>query len=128
MLDLKKSLDKIFQNMGTRIVKIYNVSSLPAGIADSTINSKYVLTNIGLSNPAAQTSDWTIETEDYVDANTNNITVSGSISGTTDITLYLCPGKNEINTSSGTVNLDLATIDPSVITLYESLGWTQPTT
>ena len=46
-----------------------------------------------------------------------------SIDGSTDITLYLVPGRDEINTSSGNVNLDQGTIDPSVITLYESLGF-----
>lgn len=128
MLDIKKSLDKIFQNMGTRIIKLYNVSELPIGIADASINSKFVLVNIGLSNPSAQRGEWNITTADYVDENTNNVVVGGNIDGSTDITLYLVPGRDEINTSSGNVNLDQGTIDPSVITLYKSLGWVSPTT
>jgi len=58
-------------------------SSLPQTFTVTGVDSQYVVVNSVLSNPAAQTGDWTITTS------SNSVTVSGSISGTTTLTLYL---------------------------------------
>lgn len=58
-------------------------SSLPLTINNSSITSNYMVVNSVLSNPSAQTSDWTVATKN------GSLTISGSISGSTTITLYL---------------------------------------
>lgn len=60
-----------------------SVSSLSTTISNSAITSDMEVINCVLSNPSAQTGDWTVTTSD------GSLTVSGSISGTTNITLYL---------------------------------------
>jgi hypothetical protein len=60
------------------------VSSLPITINNDAVETDMVCINATLSNPGAQISDWTVNT------NTAGVcTISGSINGTTDITLYL---------------------------------------
>lgn len=63
-----------------------SVSSLPATITDSAITADHYVINSTLSNPSAQTGDWTVTTS------AESLTISGNISGTTDITLYLMKG------------------------------------
>lgn len=58
-------------------------SSLPVTISDSNITADHVVVNSVLSNPSAQTGDWTVTTS------TGSLTISGSISGSTTVTLYL---------------------------------------
>lgn len=58
-------------------------SSLPQTITNANITSDMVVINSVLSNPSAQTGDWTVTTSD------GSLTISGSISGTTTVTLYL---------------------------------------
>lgn len=58
-------------------------SSLPVTISDSNITADHVVVNSVLSNPAAQTGDWTVTTS------TGSLTISGSISDSTTVTLYL---------------------------------------
>lgn len=58
-------------------------SSLPLTIYNSSLTSNYVVVNSVLSNPSAQTSDWTVATLN------GKLTISGNISGSTTITLYL---------------------------------------
>ena len=73
------------------IVKVVftGISSLPvtrtemATMAEPYLTEDLELIHADISNPAAQAGDWTITTA------TRSVTVSGSISGTTDITLYL---------------------------------------
>lgn len=74
----------------SKCVKVFlqSVSSLP--ITVSQLPTYAVLTTDDmevircvLSNPAAQTGDWTVTTSGI------GVTISGTISGTTDITLYL---------------------------------------
>ena len=67
---------------GCLVVEISSFSSLPQTITNSNINSNLVLINSVLSDPSAQTSDWTITTSD------GSLTISGSISGSTTATLY----------------------------------------
>lgn len=59
------------------------VDSLPETISNSNITSKHVVVNSVLSNPSAQTGDWTVTTS------AGSVEISGEISGTTNITLYL---------------------------------------
>lgn len=61
-----------------------SVSSLPTSFTDAAIETDMVCVNSVLSNPAAQVSDWTVNTD-----TAGTATVSGTISGTTNITLYL---------------------------------------
>jgi len=61
-------------------------SSLPQTISDSNITSEHVVVNSVLSNPSAQTGDWTVTTS------AGSLTISGTISGSTTITLYLMRG------------------------------------
>jgi hypothetical protein len=67
----------------TLIVSISSVSSLPVTANNSDIESDMVVINSELSVPSAQISDWTVTTA------SGSLTVSGSISGTTNIKLYL---------------------------------------
>ena len=64
-----------------------NISNLSTSVTDSRITSDMVVINSVLSNPSAQTGDWTVTT------GTGTLTVAGSISGTTNITLYLAKSR-----------------------------------
>lgn len=70
-------------------VFISNVSSLPVTHTQlvtsgaTLITADYWCVSMRLTNPAAQTGDWTVTTGD------RTVTVSGTISGTTDIILFL---------------------------------------
>ena len=68
---------------GVIVVSKSSVSSLSTTITDSNITSKHVVVSSTLSNPAAQTGDWTVTTSN------GSLSIAGSISGTTDITLVL---------------------------------------
>lgn len=68
---------------GVIVVSKSSVSSLSTTITDAQITSKHVVLNSILSNPAAQTGDWTVTTSN------GSLSIAGSISGTTDITLVL---------------------------------------
>lgn len=65
------------------VITSSSFSSLPQTITDSSITANHVVINSVLSNPSAQTGDWTVTTSD------GSLTISGSISGTTTVTLYL---------------------------------------
>ena len=69
----------------TRFIKVSksSVSSLPTTITDSGITNKMECIKAVLSNPAAQRNDWTVTTSN------GSLQISGTISGTTNITLYL---------------------------------------
>ena len=62
-------------------------TSLPQTITNSNITSDMVVVNSILGSPAAQTGDWTVTTSD------GSLTVSGSISGSTTLTLYLAKSR-----------------------------------
>lgn len=65
------------------VITVSGVSSLSQTVSNADIESDMVVVNSTLSNPAAQTGDWTITT------GTGTLTIAGTISGTTDLTLYL---------------------------------------
>lgn len=73
------------QNMGVIEVSASSVSSLPATITNPRILATHVCVKAVLSNPSAQTADWTVTTS----AGSAVISGTSAISGTTDITLYL---------------------------------------
>ena len=64
-------------------IDIASFSSLPQTVSNANITSTMELINSVLGTPSAQTSDWTVTT------GTGTLTVSGSISGSTTLTLYL---------------------------------------
>ena len=59
------------------------VSSLPKTINNAGITSDMVVLKSELGTPTAQTGDWTVETSD------GSLTISGTVSGTTTVKLYL---------------------------------------
>lgn len=65
------------------LVNVNSFSALPQTVSNSEITSDMVLVNSVLSNPSAQTGDWTVTTTN------GSLTVTGTISGTTTLTLYL---------------------------------------
>lgn len=67
----------------TLVVSVPSFSALPQTITNSDIEDDMVVVNSVLSNPSAQTGDWTVTTS------SGSLTISGSISGTTAATLYL---------------------------------------
>lgn len=64
-------------------VTISDFSALPQVAFNENITDDMVVINSGLSNPSAQTGDWTATTAE------GSVTITGSISGTTALTLYL---------------------------------------
>lgn len=68
---------------GVLQVDIASFSSLPQTVSNSAITADHVVVNSVLGTPSAQTGDWTVTTLD------GSLTVSGTISGSTTLTLYL---------------------------------------
>jgi len=64
------------------------VASLPVTISNAKITTDMVCMKAVLSNPAAQTGDWEVNTNTAGQA-----VISGTISGTTNIELYLTHGR-----------------------------------
>lgn len=85
MNTLSSLLNFIGINIGVLEFTLSGISSLPQTITDSKITDKHVCTSAILSNPSAQTADWTCTTSD------GQAVISGTnaISGTTDITIRL---------------------------------------
>ena len=67
----------------TLVVSVASFSALPQTITNANIEDDMVVVNSVLSNPSAQTDNWTVTTS------SGSLTISGSISGTTTATLYL---------------------------------------
>lgn len=64
-------------------ITVPSFSSLPRTVTDSRITYYHEVLNQTLSNPLAQTGNWTIDTS------TGSLTITGSISGSTSLTLIL---------------------------------------
>lgn len=78
-------LDNATTGSGVLVVSKSGVSSLPTNIDHEEITARHVVLNAILSNPSAQTEDWTVTTYNgYA-----RIGPSGTINGSTDITLVL---------------------------------------
>lgn len=69
-------------------VTIASFSSLPQTVNNANITTDMVCIHSELGTPSAQTSDWTINTD-----TAGQVTVSGSISGSTTLTLYLAKSR-----------------------------------
>lgn len=63
--------------------KFLSISSLPQTYTYEKFTSDMVVIKAELSNPSAQTSDWTVTTYD------GSLKIEGNISGSTTLTLYL---------------------------------------
>lgn len=69
------------------VIEFASFSSLPQTINNAAITERHVMLESELSNPNAQSDDWTVTTAN------GSITVSGNISGSTSLKLVL--GKAE---------------------------------
>ena len=76
--------DKAVTESSVLVVTASSVSSLPKTISDENITTDMVVVNSVLSDPLAQLGDWTASTD-----TAGQVVISGTISGTTDIKLYL---------------------------------------
>lgn len=65
------------------VVEVSSFTSLPQTVTNENITSDMVVVNSVLGTPSAQTSDWAVTTFD------GSLSVAGSISGSTTLTLYL---------------------------------------
>lgn len=65
------------------VITSTSFSSLPKTVSDANITADHVVVGAYLSNPKAQTGDWTITTS------ASSLTISGTISGSTTVTLYM---------------------------------------
>ena len=68
---------------GVIVVTTNSFNSLPQTVSNNNITENHVVVNSVLSNPSAQTSDWTVVTSNA------SLQVTGTISGSTTLTLYL---------------------------------------
>ena len=84
MNTISSLLNFIGKNIGVLELTQTNVSSLPVTLSNENILPKHICMSCILSNPSAQTGDWTVNTDTAGQA-----VISGSISGTTDITIRL---------------------------------------
>lgn len=84
-----KFIGDYIADAGVVEVTKYGVSSLPTTISDAKIKANHLVIESVLSNPNAQKDNWTVVTTD------GTATISGTISGTTNITLLLAPKKIE---------------------------------
>lgn len=82
--DISSGLDTVNERYPVIKLTKSSVSSLPVTITDARLTTKYECIKAVLSNPSAQTGDWTVNTN-----TSGQATISGSISGTTNITLYM---------------------------------------
>ena len=64
------------------------VSSLPATVSNSEVTSDMVVLQSTFGTPSAATSNWTVSTSE------GQLTISGSISGSTTLTLYLMKSRS----------------------------------
>lgn len=83
--DINGNSDKIDTVIGRNnvFISISNLSALPYTAGNSRITANHRVVNMVLSNAAAAPSDWTYTTTN------GSVTLSGTISGTTNVFLYL---------------------------------------
>lgn len=65
------------------VLEVPSFSTLPQTVSDRRITGDMVVVNSVLSNPSAQTGDWEVTTSN------GSLTITGTMSGSTDLTLYL---------------------------------------
>lgn len=88
--DVESALDTQGTTLSSQIAKcealkieIASFSSLPQTVSNANIESDMICVHSELGTPSAQVSDWTVSTSN------GSLVVSGSISGSTTLTLYL---------------------------------------
>ena len=79
----KGQADAITNKLEMLPVNCGTISSLPTTINNSNVESDMVVLQSVLGTPSAQVSNWTVTTAN------GSLTISGTISGSTTLTLYL---------------------------------------
>ena len=69
------------------VLSVASFNSLPRTITNASIESDMVVVNSVLGTPSAQTGDWTVTTSN------GSLTIAGTISGSTTLTLYLAKSR-----------------------------------
>ena len=77
------TLETNVNKLETLVINCGTVSSLPKTVTDANIEDDMVVLNSEIGTPSAQTGDWTVTTS------AGSLTVSGTISGSTTLKLYL---------------------------------------
>lgn len=74
-------------------ITISSVTALPITISSTKIKSNHIVegSNMVLSNPSAMLSDWEVVTSN------GSLTISGTISGTTNISFNLVPSQDALS-------------------------------
>lgn len=83
MLSVKKLIYKMMEELPTKVITTDTFSSLPHTYSNTKIKAHHVVVDSQLSNPSAQTGDWTVTTAN------GSMTIAGSISGSTTLTVKL---------------------------------------
>ena len=83
MISVKKLIYKMMEEFPTKVITTDTFSSLPHTYSNTKIKAHHVVVDSQLSNPSAQTSDWTVTTAN------GSMTIAGSISGSTTLTVKL---------------------------------------
>lgn len=87
MLSVKKLIYKMMEELPTKVITTDTFSSLPHTYSNTKIKAHHVVVDSQLSNPSAQTGDWTVTTAN------GSMTIAGSISGSTTLTVKLTKGE-----------------------------------
>lgn len=81
-------LETSVSNLPVLKITFSSFSSLPQTVSNAAITTDMVCIHSELGTPSAQTGDWTVNTD-----TAGQVTVSGSISGSTTLTLYLAKSR-----------------------------------
>lgn len=76
-------LNSFVSEQSVLVIEISPFTALPQIVTNENITDDMVAVNAVLGTPSAQTGDWTVTTSN------GSVTVTGSISGETSLTLYL---------------------------------------
>lgn len=88
--DVSAQIATLNTNVGKCEVLVVNVASfnsLPQTVTNTDIESDMVVLNSVLGTPSVQTGDWTVTTS------AGSLTIAGTISGSTTLTLYLAKSR-----------------------------------
>lgn len=77
------AVETIAETLKVLVVSVASFSSLPKQVTNENITADMVVVNSVLGTPSAQTDDWSVATYD------GSLRITGSISGSTTLTLYL---------------------------------------
>lgn len=80
---LAETINSTISSLEVLKIDVASFSSLPQTVSDDRISGSHEVINSILSDPSAQTGDWTVTTSD------GSMTIAGSISGTTTASIYL---------------------------------------